>query len=828
VKARRLPAAALAVLCAATVGAALANGARHGYPAADLRLSAGMAWLPSDERGELTLVDGVSATRAAAVTVAPARNRLAVVQAERTGFAVDGSGGAVVRVDTATLALHRSEPVAAGTVRALRSGGLVYVWNEADGDLRALDATTLKQRGAARLPAPVDAGTVTVDDAGTLWALDRLTGNLTTIHNGRKGVTAKVADAGRLLLSTVDGRPVTVAPGRIEALVDDHPLWTIRAGLHADDVVRVAPRAGGLVLAVRPRGVLLDCAVRAGGTCREIALTAPDAPGPAAGATVGEPVVVGQRAFVPDPDHGGVWVVDLPAGTVGWAGVFPRPRPFDLVTNDGIVFVNDPDSADAAVVGPDGSVRPVDKYGAAGSPSPGGSGSAAGTALPSSAPPSVPASAAPPAPGPTPRLRSPRPAPTTPSARPSDSAGPATAGPPGPGGGPSPASGSPVASGPSPASGTPVASGTASAGSPVPAGVCAGAWTPTGVPDAGTGTRWYRMTMRTPTDGWAVGIAGGQTPHGAAAHWDGHRWTSIPVGGGGAAVGGLVDVATLGPDAAIAVGGIVADPTTSQGVIAVWNGTSWTQVPVYKPPGGSSVLRGVYATSPSDVWVVGFSQANGLVLPIVLHWDGATWQVPGTPLVSAVTRLDAVGGTGPRDIWILGQASVAAGYLPVIEHWDGTAWHLVPGPQAPPGTGLEQVVTGGGAAWIAGSTLDGSGHRRPVAWRWNGSAWLALPPPDVGAGNAGFTNVSVSANGDAWFVGARGQAGRADGSGYAVAMRWNGRAWDEVALPSDLAMGGELSGIADLGDGRLLMTGSRFAANGRATPLSLVGTCAPG
>jgi hypothetical protein len=67
--------------------------------------------------------------------------------------------------------------------------------------------------------------------------------------------------------------------------------------------------------------------------------------------------------FVPDYSTGQVWVVD-PAGprVVAKPRVLEPGTSFQLLTRDGVVFFNDPDSEHAGVLTLDGGVRPVTKY----------------------------------------------------------------------------------------------------------------------------------------------------------------------------------------------------------------------------------------------------------------------------------------------------------------------------------------------------------------------------------------------------------------------------------------------------------------------------------
>jgi parallel beta-helix repeat protein len=81
------------------------------------------------------------------------------------------------------------------------------------------------------------------------------------------------------------------------------------------------------------------------------------------GGDLGTPVEAGGRLFVPDYATGQVWVVDLKLSRVMAQPRVLEPKVrYQLLTRDGVVFFNDPDSERAGVIRLDGGVRPVDKY----------------------------------------------------------------------------------------------------------------------------------------------------------------------------------------------------------------------------------------------------------------------------------------------------------------------------------------------------------------------------------------------------------------------------------------------------------------------------------
>ena len=61
-----------------------------------------------------------------------------------------------------------------------------------------------------------------------------------------------------------------------------------------------------------------------------------------------------------------------------------------------------------------------------------------------------------------------------------------------------------------------------------------------------------------------------------------------------------------------------------------WNGTTWTDVVVPLPEG--SVLRGITATGPDNVWAVGYRRLSATSWgPAILRWSGTEWMVVPSP-----------------------------------------------------------------------------------------------------------------------------------------------------------------------------------------------------
>jgi hypothetical protein len=172
----------------------------------------------------------------------------------------------------------------------------------------------------------------------------------------------------------------------------------------------------------------------------------------------------------------------------------------------------------------------------------------------------------------------------------------------------------------------------------------------------------------------------------------------------------------------------VAASGSTRRVVARWDGTRWTAVPV---PSTSDVLS-VWATSASDVWV---STADGGVLR---SNDASSWTVVLAPDASRLSRgarfeLD---GKDQDDVWI--------GDM----HWDGASWREHPLPKSDRWSGWRVVSVGQQRAFA--HFLGGCASFDGAAW-----SWFACPSPGNAVTPAGDWAVSTWAGApdDVWLVG---------------------------------------------------------------------------
>ena len=202
------------------------------------------------------------------------------------------------------------------------------------------------------------------------------------------------------------------------------------------------------------------------------------------------------------------------------------------------------------------------------------------------------------------------------------------------------------------------------------------------------GVRWTRVSSPNPSsenyltgvaavtanDVWAVGYKETDTVYGVLIlHWDGSAWTESPTRGGGYRV--LTDVAASGANDVWAIGYKFSFNHGYQGLAMHWNGSRWSEVAIPMTGDSYTLLNGITAVSPSDVWVVGNAGVNP-IKALTAHWDGNAWTyLPNPPIQSDYAFLKNVTALASNDVWAVGYFTDRMGIdQNLVEHWDGLAW----------------------------------------------------------------------------------------------------------------------------------------------------------
>jgi hypothetical protein len=206
-----------------------------------------------------------------------------------------------------------------------------------------------------------------------------------------------------------------------------------------------------------------------------------------------------------------------------------------------------------------------------------------------------------------------------------------------------------------------------------------------------------------------------------------------------------------------------------------WDGVSWTQLPTPNPGGTESSLLSVRRLSSTDVWAAGWHTTPDLTtLSLVLHWDGASWtQVPSVNPGASFNSLTSLTAISTDDIWAYGLTSATQGapLTPLIEHWNGTDWSLASG-----GLAHTRAIAGVAAddLWAVGST-----PLHALVRHYDGTSWSTATTPNPGRYGSNLTSVVAIRADDVWAVGSQDNA-----AGHPTArhtfLHWDGLAWRQV------------------------------------------------
>jgi len=221
------------------------------------------------------------------------------------------------------------------------------------------------------------------------------------------------------------------------------------------------------------------------------------------------------------------------------------------------------------------------------------------------------------------------------------------------------------------------------------------------------GTVLSGVVAVSPTDVWAVGygVDSNFNNYAIAMHWDGRRWSLIPVPGG-------LGSELFGVDGRMSTSvWAVGEQPSGETFVLHWDGQSWMEVPAPEPE-VSETLYAVSVVSSTDAWAAGIAISATQTNPFTIHWDGSSWsEMPSVGCTGGCTLVD-VRAPRPDDAWVVG---VGLSTTPLAAHWDGSSWTTVPGGPAP-GELFAVAPSGPASAWAVGQhgQCGGLGLPRPA------------------------------------------------------------------------------------------------------------------
>lgn len=294
-----------------------------------------------------------------------------------------------------------------------------------------------------------------------------------------------------------------------------------------------------------------------------------------------------------------------------------------------------------------------------------------------------------------------------------------------------------------------------------------------------------------PSDIWAVGysyIPSTRYTHSLTLHWNGMAWSVVasPTG-----AGLLQGVSAVSATSAWAVGDTENSDTTAGTLTMRWNGTAWSTVtsPDPGPFGYTNELRSVAATSPDNVWAVGYytSPSGPRGRALILHWNGTTWSQVASPNPnSAQSTLTGVSATSAANAWAVGQycprspADCAVTHRDTLTlHWNGRTWSQVASPTPGHDDHLHAVTARTSTdAWAVGNDQNKTGSLNTLILHWDGTRWSRISSPNTTSAFNYIFQVSADTAKDAWAVGYYCvQHCKKEEIDHSLTLHWNGATW---------------------------------------------------
>jgi len=318
-----------------------------------------------------------------------------------------------------------------------------------------------------------------------------------------------------------------------------------------------------------------------------------------------------------------------------------------------------------------------------------------------------------------------------------------------------------------------------------------GAWTATPtnlVPTAPVSAfNFTSVFYTTSTDGWSVGTAG------VVLHFDGSNWgtvTSPTINNFTSVSFGPPLTGPVNPNDGWAVGNVSAispfEPT-----IYHWNGFVWSKGVAI---GATNDLNSVFMLSSGDAWTVGggpratASCIPNPVCPVVLHWDGGSWNTITPPPGSY--KLKSVFMVSSSEGWAVGEIGVPSGGSAsptgIILHYTVTGgvgtWAIFPAPSSPsaPAPLNSVFMLGQNEGWAVGDNATIL-HYTVVGGVGTWNSLTVSGTPGISR-DANLTSVFMLSPTSGWAVG-----GVTSGSTFfntgPVIIYWDGLKWSPVATP---------------------------------------------
>lgn len=238
-------------------------------------------------------------------------------------------------------------------------------------------------------------------------------------------------------------------------------------------------------------------------------------------------------------------------------------------------------------------------------------------------------------------------------------------------------------------------------------------------------------------------------------------------------------------------------------LVESWNGRSWSimhSASLTDDPTRTSYLAGVSCVSAHWCMAVGADMAGKSALSEV--WNGRTWSIVPLPDEGTfANELNSISCISPLYCLAVGDhENVPFTQRPMrtmVEAWNGQSWTIVPSPSE--GT-IESTLEA--VSCISPRTCIATGYfvnssraetRKTLAEAWNGTYWSVTPTPDVGAADNILSGVSCISPHLCIAVGFRSASSSKQ---QILVQEWNGSLWSTLLSSNEQADGGLLNSVS--------------------------------
>ncbi|HMA37989.1 MAG TPA: S-layer homology domain-containing protein [Chloroflexia bacterium] len=262
------------------------------------------------------------------------------------------------------------------------------------------------------------------------------------------------------------------------------------------------------------------------------------------------------------------------------------------------------------------------------------------------------------------------------------------------------------------------------------------------------------ITTVAPDDVWAVGYSFTAGDPSLFLHWDGSHWQAVP---SPPSSGGHVRAVQAVTATDIwAVGYRCCDVNSARTLIEHWDGQAWSVVPSPNVGNGGNELWDLSVVDGQQIWAVGYYSTEDWTqtAPLILQWDGSQWQVCAHPFAPTwgLNILQGVAARAADDVWAVGYYNPGSGQRTLVMHWDGASWQVVPSPNRGPSSNYLTGITvlPDGSAWAVGYNSNPPAAGTTLVLYWDGSTWQIQDSPSPGSQGSSLAAVAAVTAQDVW------------------------------------------------------------------------------